>query len=571
MRHLFLGLILLAAPAFAQEAVQPEDTLVITEKSVVAAERFMIAAAHPMAAAAGRDVLARGGSAIDAMVAAQFMLNLVEPQSSGIGGGAFLLYWDAAAGTLTTFDARETAPAAATPAYWLGADGEPVAWWDAVVGGRSVGVPGTLKLLDETHARFGRLDWADLIAPTLAAAEAGFEISPRLAASIAGAAERGLTRFPDTAAYFFQPDGAPRAAGTVLRNPAFAETLRAIAAARAQPLYEGALADAIIAAVRTETNPGILTRADLSAYRVITRAPVCIAYRGDEVCGMGPPSSGGLTVGQIMGVLEHFDMAGAGPGAAGLHLLAEASKLAFADRNLYMADADFVRMPTRGLLDAGYLTTRAQAIDPLAAMASARAGNPPWRDARLRAADGERERPGTSHLTVVDAAGNVVSLTTTIETGFGSRVMVGGFLLNNELTDFSRAPERDGRLIANRVEGGKRPRSSMAPTIVLRDGQPILALGSPGGSRIIGYVAQTLVGILDWGLDPAAAIAAPRVVNRNGVTDVEAGAVALAADLAALGHETRLRDLNSGLHVIAIDDRLIGGADPRREGVVLGE
>jgi gamma-glutamyltranspeptidase/glutathione hydrolase len=532
----------------------------------------MVAAANPLAALAGYDALAAGGTAADAAVAVQFMLNLVEPQSSGIGGGAFALYWDAETQSLTSFDGRERAPLAADETYWLGADGEPIGWWEAVVGGRSVGVPGTLKLLETLHAREGRLPWADLLAPTIALAEEGFAISPRLAGLIGYAAERGLTLFEPTRSYFFREDGTPREAGEHIENPAFAETLRAIAAEGSAPFYEGAIGEGIVEAVRTEINPGILTMEDLAAYEVVERAPVCVAYRGYEVCGMGPPSSGGLTVGQILALLEGFDLPALGPGAEAYHLFAEASKLAYADRGLYMADSDFVDMP-EGLLDRAYLAERATLIDPEAAMEKAEPGEPPWKDASLRAPDTQVERPGTSHFSIVDADGNMISMTTTIETGFGSRVMTGGFLLNNELTDFSRAPERDGKPIANRVEGGKRPRSSMAPTIVLRDGTPVLLAGSPGGSRIIPYVARTLIAILDWGVDPAEAVAMGHVVNRNGPTDLEAGteAEALADELAALGHETEMRDLNSGLHVILVQDgALVGAADPRREGVAFG-
>ena len=573
MRALLLAAAI-AAPTLApaQEAAAPERTIATGPMKSAEAKSFMVAAAHPLAALAGYDALAAGGTAADAAVAVQIMLNLVEPQSSGIGGGAFALYWDAAAGRLTTFDGRERAPLAADETYWLDAEGEPVGWWEAVVGGRSVGVPGTLKLLETLHARHGRLPWADLLAPAIETAEEGFAISPRLAGLIAYAAERDLALFEPTRAYFFEPDGAPKEAGTILRNPAFAATLRTIAEEGSAPFYEGAIGEALVAAVRTEINGGILTMEDLAAYEVIERAPVCAGYRGRKVCGMGPPSSGGLTVGQILGMLERFDMPALGPSARAHHLFIEASKLAYADRALYMADSDFVDMP-EGLLDPGYLADRAGLIDPDAAMAEAEAGEPPWEDARLYAPDRQPERPGTSHFVIVDAAGDMISMTSSIETGFGSRVMTGGFLLNNELTDFARAPWRDGRPVANRVQGGKRPRSSMAPTVVLEDGAPMLLIGSPGGSRIIPYVARSLIAILDWGVAPAEALAMGHVTNRNGPTDLEAGATAeaLADPLAALGHETQARDLNSGLHAILIrDDELIGAADPRREGVALG-
>lgn len=571
---------MLVSTSFAQSTsdapAQPEATIERFEKEAVSASNFMVAAANPAATQAGHQVLAEGGNAVDAMVAVQLMLNLVEPQSSGIGGGAFLLYWNEAEQKLYTFDGREKAPMDATPEYFLKADGEPMDWWDAVIGGRSVGVPGTLKLLDEVHARFGSKEWAGLLQPTIDLAKSGFEISPRLAGAIAAAQEKSLDKFDTTKAYFFQEDGTPKPEGTVLQNPEFAASLEAIAAERSAPFYEGAIGEAIVNAVTsTKDNPGIMTMDDLAAYEVIEREPVCHGYRAFEVCGMGPPTSGGLTVGQILGVLEHFDMPGIGYGPQAAHLFAEAAKLAYADRGLYMADSDYVRMPLKGLLDDGYLTHRAQLVDQSQAMEEAKPGNPPWREAALWAPDTQLERPGTSHFTIIDAEGNAISMTTTIETGFGSRVMAAGFLLNNELTDFSRAPEADGRPIANRVEGGKRPRSSMAPTMVFQgDGGPVLLVGSPGGSRIINYVAKTVVAVLDWEMDIQSAINMGHFVNRNGATDLEEGteAIELQAALEAMGHEVNVRDLNSGLHGIQISESgLVGGADPRREGLVLGD
>jgi gamma-glutamyltranspeptidase/glutathione hydrolase len=562
-------------PATAQVDTTPEHgTGRLAKDSVVAAE-FMVAAANPLAAQAGYDVLKAGGTAADAMVAVQLMLNLVEPQSSGIGGGAFMLYWDAASRSLQTFDGRETAPAAATPAYFLTAEGEPMGFWDAVVGGRSVGVPGTLRLLELAHTMHGRMAWTELFEPAIALAEAGFEVSPRMAKSIASSSEKKLAKFGAARAYFFNLDGTPLAAGTRLKNPAFATALKMIARDGADALYRGPIARDIVAAVQATTdNPGVMTLQDLADYRVKLRQPVCHDYRAYEVCGMGPPTSGGLTVGQILGVLGHFDLAGMGRTVDSVHLFAEAGKLAYADRALYMADSDFVSVPVKGLLDPAYLTARAQLVKLDGAMEKAAAGNPPWREAELRAPDSDPERPGTSHFVIRDRYGNALSMTTTIETGFGSRVMTNGFLLNNELTDFSRAPEKDGRPVANRIEAGKRPRSSMAPTMVFKDGEPYLLVGSPGGSRIINYVAKTLVAILDWNLDVQAALDLGHFVNRNGATDLEEGTEAadLKEALEARGHQVKVRDLNSGLHAILIKDgQLIGGADPRREGVALGD
>lgn len=562
--------LLASAPAGAQEAPQPEDTTALAERASVTARDFMVATAHPLATEAGYRVLDAGGSAADAAVAVQAMLGLVEPQSSGLGGGAFVLHWDAALGELTSFDARETAPLAAGADYWLGEDGEPLPFRDAVMGGRSAGVPGTPMLMERLHERHGRLPWAGLLQPAIDMAERGFAVSPRLAEAIGAA--WGLDRFEAARRYFFDEAGAPLAAGSMLRNPDYARTLRLMADRGSAPFYVGQIARDIVAALRTQENPGLLTMRDFARYRVIERAPVCIDYRGHHVCGMGPPSSGALTVGQMLGMLEHFDLAALGEGPRARHLLAEASRLAFADRALYMADSDFVAMP-KGLLDRAYLAGRAALIDPQAAMGTAKAGEPPMDETFHLAPDTERPRHGTSHFVIVDRYGSAVSMTTTIENGFGNRVMTNGFLLNNELTDFSFVAEVEGRAVANRVEGGKRPRSSMAPTIVLRDGRPVLLTGSPGGANIIAYVALSLVAILDWGMDPQQAADLPHVVNLNGPTRIEEGegAQAMAEALAALGHETATANLNSGLHVIAIGgEGFVGAADKRREGLVMG-
>jgi len=538
----------------------------------VAAESFMVVAANPLAVEAGVEVLSAGGTAADAMVAVQAVLGLVEPQSSGLGGGAFLVWYDAATGELTTLDGRETAPREASPTLFLDEDGEPLSFWDAVVGGRSVGTPGTPMLMEAAHRRWGRRDWPGLFDRAIALAEDGFTVSPRLAALVAGEPETRLPRFPATRAYFY-PGGEPIAAGDILRNPEYAATLRAIAQRGAGAFYDGPVSEAIVDVVRE--HGGLLSQSDLLLYEVVERAPVCVAYRGHDVCGMGPPSSGALTVGQILGMLEGFDIAAMGPDSpAAWTLIGDASRLAFADRGRYMADSDFVPMPTKGLVAEDYLDSRASLLDPDSALEAVEPGAPTWDHALLWGDDASTELPSTSHISIVDGDGNALSMTTTIENGFGSRLFVRGFLLNNELTDFSFRTHDDGRPIANRVEPGKRPRSSMAPTIVMRDGAPVLVVGSPGGSSIIGFVAQTIVAVLDWGMDPQEAVAAPRLVNRFGTFALEAGtnAVALEAPLEARGFETNVTRLTSGLHAIAIEDgRLLGGADPRREGIALGE
>lgn len=563
-------------PAAASAAVQgadahaPEQGTGLTEQQAVSAREFMAASANPLATEAGYQILRRGGSAVDAMIAVQTTLSLVEPQSSGLGGGAFVVYWDNKAKKLTTFDARETAPKAATPQLFLDKEGKPLQFMQAVVGGRSVGVPAVPKLMEEMHKRYGKLAWHTLFDTPAALAENGFTVSPRLAESVKQSKEH-LARYPATAAYFL-PKGEPLAAGDVLKNPEFAQSVRILAAKGAAPFYSGKLAENIVRTVRgAKDNPGVLSMADLKSYRVIERRPVCAAYREYQVCGMGAPSSGGVAVGQIVGILNEFPAAVTGAGdAAALRLLGDASRLAFADRDLYLADPAFANVPQKQLLDKAYLKQRAALLTGGKALPEAQAGE----FALKRAAGKTVELPSTSHISIVDKQGNVLSMTTSIENGFGSTLMANGYLLNNELTDFAFEPQKNGKPVANRVEGGKRPRSSMAPTIVLKEGRPYLAVGSPGGSRIIGYVAKTLVAHIDGGRDIQTAISAPNVLNRFGSYELEQNTPAAnqAAALQALGYKTDVRDLNSGVQGIVITPQgLIGGADPRREGKVMGD
>lgn len=537
---------------------------------VIAAD-WMVATANPHAAQVGAKVLAEGGTAADALVAVQVILGLVEPQSSGMGGGAFLVWYDAQSGRVTTLDGRETAPLAATPRLFQDAAGEPLGFFDAVVGGRSVGVPGTPALLQQAHERWGRAEWSGLITPAIDLAQDGFSVSPRLAALVADDAER-LGSSPDTAAYFL-PGGVPVAEGAILKNAAYAESLRKFAADGAAPFYTGDIAAQIVAAVQGAGNPGVLSAVDLAIYSVKERDAVCGPYRGHEVCGMGPPSSGAVAVGQILGLLEGYDLS-AGPMDADVRrLIGDASRLAFADRGRYLADSDYVPVPVKGLLDPDYLAERAKLLAGDDALPEVTAGTPTFDHALIWADHAAIEMPSTSHISIVDSYGNVASMTTTIENGFGSRVMAAGFLLNNELTDFSFRSHVDGVPVANRVEPGKRPRSSMSPTIVMKDGEPILAVGSPGGSRIIGFTVQAIIAHLDWGMNVQQAAAMPHAVNRFGTYDLESGTVAadMAPALEALGYEVNARDLTSGLHLIAIGAELQGGADPRREGIALGE
>ncbi|MGR3464452.1 gamma-glutamyltransferase [Limimaricola sp.] len=593
MRHAVIPMLLVAAwPAAAQQAADAVTTEGTSTGEIaglseaaraamqakqagqpVEAQDWMVAAANPLAVEAGAEVLRNGGSAADAMVAVQAVLGLVEPQSSGLGGGAFLVWYDAESGELTTLDGRETAPMAATPTLFQNEAGEPLEFFDAVVGGLSVGTPGTPRLLETAHGKWGKSDWSGLFDAAIAHAEEGFAVSPRLATLVADDAER-LQRFPATAEYFF-PGGTAIAEGDMLTNPDYAEVLRAIAESGADAFYEGGIAADIVATVQgAEGNPGVLSERDLEIYDVVEREAVCAEYRDFEVCGMGPPSSGALTVGQILGMLETYDIGGMGPESAeAWRLIGDASRLAFADRGRYMADSDYVPMPTQGLVDPAYLAERAGLLSGDDALPEVAPGSPEWQHAMLWGDDMSIELPSTSHISIVDADGNALSMTTTIENGFGSRLFVRGFLLNNELTDFSFATHDEGRPIANRVEPGKRPRSSMAPTIVMQGEAPVLVVGSPGGSRIIGYVAQAIVNWADWGMDVQQALAAPHLVNRFGTYDLEAGteAEALEEPLKEIGFETNIRDLTSGLHAIEIGaEGLRGGADPRREGIALG-
>ena len=539
----------------------------------VAARDWMVAVANPLAAEAGARVLRMGGTAADAMVAVQAVLGLVEPQSSGLGGGAFLVWRDGGTGKVTTLDGRETAPLGVTPQLFQDDQGQPLQFFDAVVGGRSVGVPGTPALMQAAHDRWGRSDWSGLFTDAIGLADNGFKVSPRLAKLVAGDAAR-LDRFGPTRDYFL-PDGQPIAQGAQLRNPAYAQVLRRLADAGAQTFYTGDIAADITRAVQhAPGNPGRLDIVDLAIYAVKERAPVCVPYRAYQVCGMGPPSSGGLSVGQILGLLEPYDLAAMGPDdAQAWRLIGDASRLAFADRGKYIADSDFVPVPVKGLVAKDYLNKRADLLRGDEALPQVAAGKPEF-DHSLNFADGDAlEFPSTSHISIVDRYGNALSMTTTIENAFGSRLMVRGFLLNNELTDFSFRSHVDGVPVANRVAPGKRPRSSMAPTIVLKDGQPVLIVGSPGGSRIIGYVVKAIIAHLDWGLDVQQAIDLPNMVNRFGVYDIEEGRISsrLMTELTDMGYDLVQRPLVSGLHAISIGDVLRGGADPRREGVALGE
>ena len=552
---------------------QPEPPSGWTHKAAVTARKHVVVAAHPLAAEAGRRMLDKGGSAVDAAIATQLVLGLVEPHASGLGGGAFLLVHDAKAKRTFAYDGRETAPSDAQPQLFIGADGKPMPFQAAVVGGRSVGVPGTPRLLEVTHARHGRLAWAALFQPAIEIAEKGFAMSPRLF-ELAGK-DASLAQQPAARAYFLGTDGKPWPVGTILKNPEYARTLRAIAKRGSDAFYTGEIAADIVAAVRSSSNPGSMSAEDLSGYRVRDVEPLCGGYREWRLCGMPPSSSGGIAVLQILGVLEGRVMAKVRPGSAeSVHLLSEAGRLAFADRNRYVGDDRFVDVPVKGLVDAAYLASRAKLISTEKSMGRAQPGTPPGLKVSL-ADDPVDELAGTSHIAIVDAQGNAVSMTSTIEGFFGSKQMVRGFLLNNELTDFNFQPLEDGRVVANAVAPGKRPRSSMAPFIVYdaKSGRFEQVIGSPGGSLIINYVAKALVATLDWKMDMQSAIALPNFGSRGGPTEIEKGTEleAVSGALKAMGHEVRSIDMTSGLAGIRRTAKgWEAGADPRREGVARG-
>jgi gamma-glutamyltranspeptidase/glutathione hydrolase len=590
---LVIVLATLSSDALAQRhAPDPEAASGRTDKLLVDAVRHMVVAADPLAAEVGRDVLREGGSAVDAAIAVQLVLNLVEPQSSGLGGGAFLLHFDAATKTVQTYDGRETAPAAAKADRFL-VDGRPMAFREAVLSGLSVGVPGTLALLELAHKRHGRLPWGRLFEPAIKLAANGFPVSRRLNTLLHEYGAGGFA--PDARRYFFDASGAALPTGHRLTNPELADTLRAIAQEGSGAFYSGTIATAIVRAVNEAPyRNGNLTLSDLASYRAVERAPVCVGYRSRRVCGMAPPSSGGIAVAQTLMLLEPFDLGhgrGAAMNASALHLIAEAQKLAYADRDRYVADSDFVPLPA-GLLDPNYVSARRALIDRFAAANTVHAGTPPGLARHVLGEDATIEAAGTSHISIIDADGNAVAMTSTIEAGFGSRLWAAGFLLNNEMTDFSFRPRAaDGRLDANRIEPGKRPRSSMAPTIVLDEaGRVTAVLGSPGGSRIILYVLKSLIAMIDWDMDAQAMAALENFGSRGGgafeleaampagldvITQLWASRPTIwrALKLKPYGHRMAFGVHTSGLHVILRrdDGTLEGGADPRREGIALGD
>ncbi|MGB8338193.1 MAG: gamma-glutamyltransferase [Burkholderiales bacterium] len=552
----------------------PEAATGYQVKQAVSAKKFMVVAANPLAVNAGYKVLEQGGSAVDAAIAVQMVLNLVEPQSSGIGGGAFLLHYDAKTKKLAAYDGRETAPQAATAEMFLDADTEPQKFYDAVVGGKSIGVPGLLRMLEVAHARHGKLPWKRLFQPAIQWSQKGFPISPRLHGLIAK--DKFLANSEAAREYFFEADGSAKAIKKLKYNHILGDTLEQIARTGADAFYSGDIArDIVQAANKHAQNPGVLSLDDMRKYRAKVRAPVCGNYHAYKICSIPPPSSGGIALLQILAILEKFDLAKLRPNSSGaVHLISEAGRLAFADRARYVADDDFVDVPLAGLLDPAYLSQRAALIEPEKSLGVAQPGEPEAKKIS-QADDNALEFNSTSHISIIDAAGNAVSMTTTIENAFGSRQMVRGFLLNNQMTDFSFSPQVNGLPVANRVAPGKRPRSNMTPVLIFDAKNDLVGVvGSPGGSTIINYVAKTVIGILDWKLNMQQAIDLPNFGSRNGPTELEQGTDIenISAALKAMGHEVKLMEMNSGLHgILRTKNGWQGGADLRREGVAKGK
>ena len=540
-------------------------------KSVVAND-WMVVTANPYATDVGANVLRRGGTAADAMVAVQAVLGLVEPQSSGMGGGGFLVWYDAKSRELTTLDGRETAPIAANERLFQNENGKPVKFWDVVVGGRSVGVPGTPALMAAAHSRWGKMPWRELFERATFLAERGFVVSHRLSGLLVEE-RQNMSSSIKAKSYFF-PNGKPLIPGHVLINRDYAALLRQLADHGANIFYSGPVADEIIDTIRyADGNAGLLDHYDLSNYSIKERPAICTNFRSYSVCGMGPPSSGAISVGQILGMIDVYPAAKMRDPQT-LRLIGDATRLAFADRARFIADSDFIDVPSQELVSERYIEGRASLLTGNKAIPQVYPGEPIVFHSHSWAPDLSIEHSSTTHVSIVDTYGNALSLTSSIENAFGSRLMTNGFLLNNQLTDFSFKSFADGIPIANRVEGGKRPRSSMAPTIVLKDKKPVLIIGSPGGSRIIPYVANAIIAILDWRLDVQTAVSLPHAVNRFGEYEIEkeTSLVESKKSLQNLGYEVRENSFNSGLNVILIKSgKLFGGSDPRREGIAVGE
>tara|TARA_B100001093_G_scaffold17797_1_gene16153 strand:- start:59 stop:1852 length:1794 start_codon:yes stop_codon:yes gene_type:complete len=544
------------------------------EGKPVKSNKWMIVTANPYASVAGAEILEKGGTAVDAMIATQAVLGLVEPESSGLGGGAFLVWYDKSKDSITTLDGRETAPIDANSSHFQKESGEPMKFFDAVIGGLSVGTPGVPALMFEAHRKWGSLEWKQLFENAIHLSEDGFIVSKKLSESIKRDENR-LNSFEHTKEYFF-PNETALVHKEIKKNQAYASTLKIIAKSGVEEFYRGKIAADILATIkRSNIKKNLLKKEDLRNYKIIERPPVCIKYKIYDVCGMGPPSSGGIAIAQILGILESFDLKSLGPSnPISWQIIGDATRLAFADRGKYLADSDFVFVPTDGLIDKKYLSKRLNQIEKGQKTKNIEAGNPLGDKAINYSSDLSIELPSTTHISIIDQYGNALSMTSSIENAFGSRLMTkSGFLLNNQLTDFSFRDEVDGKLIANRLQPGKRPRSSMSPTIILKDGSPFLVTGSPGGSNIISFVINSLIAFMEWDKDVQQSVSMPHAINKWGTYEIEEtlNTTDLKQSLELMGYDTKYRKYYSGLNTIHIGESLEGGSDPRREGIVLGK
>ena len=543
------------------------------ERKPIVSDNWMVVTANSQASIVAGKILEKGGTAVDAMISAQLVLGLVEPESSGLGGGAFLVYFDNTKKEVITLDGRETAPLLIKENIFQDVDGKSLKFFDAVVGGKSVGTPGTPALLEEAYKRWGKTKWSLLFKDAMNLSNNGFIVSKKLNSSIKRS-KNSLSKFINTKTYFL-PNNVPLKIGDIHINKKYANTLKVFARDGSKVFYDGAIGDDIISTVqKASINAGFLSHKDLLNYKVIERSPVCSKYRDYEVCGMGPPSSGALTISQILGMIENYNISELGPTNPDTwKIIGDASRLAFADRSLYMADSDFINVPINELIDKNYLYERSKFLDSKNKIEIVKAGKLVSKSSSNWSNDISLELPSTSHISIVDIYGNALSMTTTIENGFGSRLMTnGGFLLNNELTDFSFKSFKNGKKIANNIEPGKRPRSSMAPTIILKNNRPVYVLGSPGGSNIIGYVVNAIVSMIDWKNNAQEAASVSHGINKFGTYYLEKNTFIskLAPSLEAMNYKVKLKNFSSGLNIININDRLYGGSDHRREGIAIG-
>ena len=564
------------------DKINPENFNVNIEKFLklksegkpIIGRKWMVVTANQQASKVAAKILTKGGTAVDAMISAQLALGLVEPESSGLGGGAFLVYFNNFTNQITTLDGRETAPLNVDEKMFQDSNGKPIKFFDAVVGGKSVGTPGTPALLEKAHKKWGKIKWPILFEDVIKLAEKGFIVSNKLSSSIQKSKE-SLSKFKRTKDYFL-PNNKPLKTGMILKNKNYARTLKELAKYGTSSFYEGSIGNEIIDTVQNaKINPGILNQKDLLNYTVIEREPSCINYRKHKVCGMGPPSSGAITVNQILGMIENFNVSKLGPyNPETWRIIGDASRLAFADRSVYIADEDFINIPKLELTNKTYLQNRAEKLNNLKKIENIKPGDFEDKLSHNFTDDISIELPSTSHISIVDVYGNALSMTTTIENGFGSRLMTkGGFLLNNELTDFSFKTYKNNKRIANSIEPGKRPRSSMAPTIILKDNKPIYILGSPGGSNIIGYVVNAIISMIDWKQDAQKAASTAHAINKFGTYYLEKNThlSKLETSLKKMNYEVKLRKFSSGLNIIHIGKNLYGGSDHRREGIAIGQ